>query len=750
MLGWRHVGYQARDRYLLHPSSTLSAPTLMTLLTGCRSSDVDGEVFPAHDEAHAEPSGRWSTVSADKVAASSHDANITRATGTMTARVSTSQDPPEALGTTRQRNGSSETVETEHASSFDSTAPSTDVDHMSRKYCDHRLDSSLDKPLEQFSQQTPSKLTAPFPIKAVPPIPFTLATSEQQSKSLENGTELPRSEQSLNEATGASGAMTSTRSQADTPIDDKTIRPKSVVSPLPRIRSSIGRKPVSRHISADITEGRTATVEHMNDGVAGLMPPDAHELGASKIENELRLSMPTRTEVSRRSTLPVESSSDLRAGLSKLFGHRAEKPRQHVGITDLYEDPEYDKLRNAYDNNLVHLMIVESDCRVYEKSMTHWVDKMAQVADAAEGWMDVSHSTYQQEEAKLRHLVMIIRNVQNIALPGHLAHLQRKVIEPMVTAVGVLIKFRDDPKGLLHKRDNRFVDYARMKNKKSKGKKIDKRIAERMDQWEALNTEAMERMRKLLRATAHLVQTCQGHLVQLQMAWMASIQQKFASVMGININRLSPEDIEGDWQVDFDFQEAAALALGICNGALMLQAADINSRASTNAKHPPTSGNLARPGTIPTVQQDVFAPLRPSVETHSLMSSYQTQSFNEPPGSSNTFFSAVEGPSNQPQRTPTSGVFSSALPISGSPVQERKSAEAPINEPQVLFEAASIYQFNIDRVSREAGFPFLTYDCGEIFDVIGEKGELWLAKNQDDSQKQIGWIWEKHFVKLVG
>jgi hypothetical protein len=37
----------------------------------------------------------------------------------------------------------------------------------------------------------------------------------------------------------------------------------------------------------------------------------------------------------------------------------------------------------------------------------------------------------------------------------------------------------------------------------------------------------------------------------------------------------------------------------------------------------------------------------------------------------------------------------------------------------------------------------------QIFDVIGEKGELWLAKNQDDATNQVGWIWNKHFAKLA-
>lgn len=35
--------------------------------------------------------------------------------------------------------------------------------------------------------------------------------------------------------------------------------------------------------------------------------------------------------------------------------------------------------------------------------------------------------------------------------------------------------------------------------------------------------------------------------------------------------------------------------------------------------------------------------------------------------------------------------------------------------------------------------------------MIGEKGELWLAKNQDDPPDKIkvGWIWSKHFARLA-
>lgn len=38
----------------------------------------------------------------------------------------------------------------------------------------------------------------------------------------------------------------------------------------------------------------------------------------------------------------------------------------------------------------------------------------------------------------------------------------------------------------------------------------------------------------------------------------------------------------------------------------------------------------------------------------------------------------------------------------------------------------------------------------QIFDVVAEKGELWLAKNQDDVSGRLGWIWNQHFARISG
>lgn len=94
--------------------------------------------------------------------------------------------------------------------------------------------------------------------------------------------------------------------------------------------------------------------------------------------------------------------------------------------------------------------------------------------------------------------------------------------------------------------------------------------------------------------------------------------------------------------------------------------------------------------------------------------------------------------------------FSSAMPMSNAP-DETGVLDHNVHatgDAKVLFLAISNFEFYIDRPKREAGYPYLIYGVGEMFDVIRESGELWLAYNQNDSTHQVGWIWHRHFGKV--
>lgn len=118
------------------------------------------------------------------------------------------------------------------------------------------------------------------------------------------------------------------------------------------------------------------------------------------------------------------------------------------------------------------------------------------------------------------------------------------------------------------------------------------------------------------------------------------------------------------------------------------------------------------------VTATVLSPMqvRPNVETPDLSRiSEATTLIAQPAGNLGYAPGTQARPSSPSGRC--SGVFSSALPMSDSP-PEQSPIEDGQNRPQpqfnVIFLAASVYEFNIDRARREAGYPYLTYVAGEV------------------------------------
>ena len=158
--------------------------------------------------------------------------------------------------------------------------------------------------------------------------------------------------------------------------------------------------------------------------------------------------------------------------------------------------------------------------------------------------------------------------------------------------------------------------------------------------------------------------------------------------------------------------------------------------SNSNANTPKSSFTQSRPATAnhPHTQPPAFVPPRLSAE----------QARSPRPASGATYFTARP----EPDDNRFSGIFNSAMP-SDTPDRTRPGTPQPApDDMRALFVCASLFEFSIDKTRREGGYPYLTYVQGEVFDVVAQKGELWLAKNQDDSSNTLGWIWEQHFVIL--
>ncbi|KKK17614.1 hypothetical protein ARAM_003226 [Aspergillus rambellii] len=489
--------------------------------------------------------------------------------------------------------------------------------------------------------------------------------------------------------------------------------------------------------------------------------------------------------------------SDVRTGLSKAFGRRTEKLRQQVGMSDMVADKEYDALSQRFSDNFCQLQVVMRDADMYTRETQGSMDRFLEFVNAIEAFIDVAQSNYPELEGKWRVFKISVEDIMAATLPEHLDVVRKSVINPMIT----LIKLYDGPQRVMKKRDKRLMDYARFKSIKEKGDKPDKKTAEQGEQFVALNETLKDELPKLYSLTAKLMEACLKNFVQIQTTWYSLLQRKLGPLIDsfpedvqkimddwtsrfnfseaqvltlgicngslladtvnlVNFNTPStgvgvssprrPSTVHSSSTRAVEDSPKISHDFSISNQSFQSPSFDSQSHISLgrnradstlSGRPAPDTPELPRSQILQQITGASSGSIAPS---HSLPESFPRLprlSLDSPfladviRSSTNGGTGDEENPSSPSGRY--SGFFSSAMPMSDSPPENAPAANSATKEPAVLFLAASIYEFNIDRARREAGYPYLTYVAGEIFDVIAEKGELWLARNQDDPTHQV-------------
>ncbi|KKK16925.1 hypothetical protein AOCH_004821 [Aspergillus ochraceoroseus] len=499
--------------------------------------------------------------------------------------------------------------------------------------------------------------------------------------------------------------------------------------------------------------------------------------------------------------------SDVRTGLSKAFGRRTEKLRQQVGMSDMVADKEYDALSQRFSDNFCQLQVVMRDADMYTRETQGSMDRFLEFVNAIEAFIDVAQSNYPELEGKWRVFKISVEDIMAATLPEHLDVVRKSVINPMIT----LIKLYDGPQRVMKKRDKRLMDYARFKSIKEKGDKPDKKTAEQGEQFVALNETLKDELPKLYSLTAKLMEACLKNFVQIQTTWYSLLQRKLGPLIDsfpedvqkimddwtsrfnfseaqvltlgicngslladtvnlVNFNTPStgvgvssprrPSTVHSSSTRAVEDSPKISHDFSISNQSFQSPSFDSQSHISLgrnradstlSGRPAPDTPELPRSQILQQITGASSGSIAPS---HSLPESFPRLprlSLDSPfladviRSSTNGGTGDEENPSSPSGRY--SGFFSSAMPMSDSPPENAPAANSATKEPAVLFLAASIYEFNIDRARREAGYPYLTYVAGEIFDVIAEKGELWLARNQDDPTHQVISFWEEYLER---
>ncbi|KAL2133057.1 hypothetical protein VTI74DRAFT_2996 [Chaetomium olivicolor] len=512
--------------------------------------------------------------------------------------------------------------------------------------------------------------------------------------------------------------------------------------------------------------------------------------------------------------------SDVRAGLARAFGKRVDKLQ--VSGTKTAEDEEYQKLQERFGDDYLRLQVVLRDVEYYTRNVATYVHEFLQYLSSMELVMRLQPSRdYAHLESKWVQFNVSMRDMEKIALEKHLADVRKHVIEPFEQ----VIRCYGNPSLAMKKRAKRRLDYEKYMALKANGKKVDKQLADLVEQYEALNDTLKKELPKLSAMTAKIGNICLGKFISIQTAWFAIWKEKVKAPLS-DITRVPDlPEIVSSFQREFALQEERAMALSIVNPTVKSRvsqsttddASSILSKTrsrpgesfsprgrglSINSDHIPSlptpdfakrnsgqfslspassalpspanyyrdyySGINGRAGggsgspiaPADTTSSSRFPPVRPSTGRSYDSNNLPRQSTDSAVISTNgrdsnsTFNSSY--PAEQQGSRRLSGLFNSALPMPDGPEESMRSSRASSRERggggsgyRVLWLAASLFEFNIETTKHEAGYPYLTYQAGEIFDVIAEKGELWLAKNQDDPHDVVGWIWSKHFAKLA-
>lgn len=364
----------------------------------------------------------------------------------------------------------------------------------------------------------------------------------------------------------------------------------------------------------------------------------------------------------------------------------------------------------------------------------------------------------------------------------------------------------------MKKRAKRRLDYEKHMALKANGKKVDKQLAELVEQYEALNDTLKKELPKLSAMTAKIGNICLGKFISIQATWYAIWKEKVKAPLSDVVHVPELSEIVSSFQREFALQEERARALGIVNPTLKGRASqsttdDASSILSKTRSRPsdilsprgrglsinsdhvpalptpdfvkrnsgqfslsPASSALPSPANYyrdyysginghargssgsPVTPADSTNGSRPamgvappsarpstgrSYDSNSLprQSSESTAMSINRRDSNSTFNSSYPahsaGPDQQTRRL--SGLFNSALPLPDGP--EERSARSSrassrdrggVNNSgyNVLWLAASLFEFNIETTKHEAGYPYLTYQAGEVSFFLKKKKKI--------------------------
>ncbi len=131
--------------------------------------------------------------------------------------------------------------------------------------------------------------------------------------------------------------------------------------------------------------------------------------------------MKKRVDIMEQVTTRKRKESDVRIGLSKAIARRTEKFRQHVGLSDMVDDKEYNIVSEKFGSSYMMLQVVMKDVDLYTSEVQQYMNRFCDFITAIEAYIDVGQSSNPEIESKWRKFRMTTREMSMTALTDHVS-----------------------------------------------------------------------------------------------------------------------------------------------------------------------------------------------------------------------------------------------------------------------------------------------------------------------------------------
>ena len=288
--------------------------------------------------------------------------------------------------------------------------------------------------------------------------------------------------------------------------------------------------------------------------------------------------------------------------------------------------------------------------------------------------------------------------VRSVLTSIQISAVEKEVIDPLKEA----LRLYDSPGSAFTTLKRRRPDYEKYTILKASNKKIDPKLIERAKEYNALSETLDLEFPKLKSLTSKLGNECLARFITIQRKWWNIWTQKLRAFLTSELLEIPKDMIYIIEEFTSDYKVALRLIeeLSIVNGSLLEDGSLKPLSPASSTRRPETlSSRRPSPSTIP----------HKSWESEKEMKGWSSWPESD-------FGPHLKGP-------PFPGKFHNELPLpnqEGGPENLQPSRES-IERGQfesggynVLYLAASLFEFNISATKLEAGYPYLTYQAGEV------------------------------------